>query len=419
MVHRWHVRAVLRVILNVDQPLFLELIKHLAPRKRLEEHEFGILGIELDGEIDGVADAVLGVPGQAQNEKAPRLEADVLRNTDRFAHLVLGDALLHEFQHTVIAALDPETDVAQADLLQCREDLLIDHVGTEAIGDFEVQLIRLLFQQGAELAHELPVGRDDIVQEVNFFDAVVVDEPPDLADDVLRGAKTGAAPEDVLRLAVGARPRTAAGDHDRRCGQHGGVGRRVVGQTFDEVDGRVREFIQVRDQLARPAGSNGAVRRSVHQSLDAGKIRRMGHDGVNQLDDRQLRLADDDEIQGWFPRAGDRVDRRVNPTQDRRNIRTSGFCGGGDLQRVRVCRRYRSQTENVEPIVFKSLQHPLEIHTVRIHIDDFARVTGALEHGGHPHDPERRVGRFDVDAVHVELRRNDEQHAARGARACE
>src|SRR5438552_11037768 len=117
MVHRWHVRAVLRVIANVDQALFLELIKYLAARKRLEEHEFGVLGIELDGEIDGISDAVLGVPGQAQNEKAPRLEANVLRNTDRFSHLVLGDALLHELQDTVIAALDPETYVAQADLL--------------------------------------------------------------------------------------------------------------------------------------------------------------------------------------------------------------------------------------------------------------------------------------------------------------
>ena len=46
-------------------------------------------------------------------------------------------------------------------------------------------------------------------------------------------------------------------------------------------------------------------------------------------------------------------------------------------------------------------------------------MTGALEHGGHPHDPERRIGRFDVDAVHVELRWNDEQHAARGSRPCE
>src|SRR5207245_6119149 len=112
MVHRWDGRAVVRVTANVYQALFLELIKHLAARKRLEEHESGVLGIELDGEIDGISDAVLRVPGQAQNEKAPRLETDVLRNTDRFPHLVLGDALLHKLQDTVIAALDPETDVA-------------------------------------------------------------------------------------------------------------------------------------------------------------------------------------------------------------------------------------------------------------------------------------------------------------------
>src|SRR2546429_7261889 len=105
MVHRWHVRAVLRVIANVDQALFLELIKHLAARKRLEEHEFGVLGIELDGEIDGISYAVLCLKKKTQNEKAPRLEANVLRNTDRFPHLVLRDALLHELQDTGIAAL--------------------------------------------------------------------------------------------------------------------------------------------------------------------------------------------------------------------------------------------------------------------------------------------------------------------------
>src|SRR5436309_11465702 len=103
MVHRWHVRAVLRVILNVDQPLFLELIKHLAARKRLEEHEFGVLGIELDGEIDGISYAVFCLKKKTQNEKAPRLEANILPNTDRFPHVVLGDAIRHGLQDRVIS----------------------------------------------------------------------------------------------------------------------------------------------------------------------------------------------------------------------------------------------------------------------------------------------------------------------------
>src|SRR5207245_5922406 len=98
MVHRRHVRAVLRVILNVDQALFLELIKHLAARKRLEEHEFGVLGIELDGEIDGISYAVFCVKEKAQKEKARRLETEVLRNTDRFPHLFPVDAPLDNAQ---------------------------------------------------------------------------------------------------------------------------------------------------------------------------------------------------------------------------------------------------------------------------------------------------------------------------------
>src|SRR5205809_6148350 len=101
MVHRWHVRAVLRVIANVDQALFLELIKHLAARKRLEEHEFGVLGIELDGEIDGISYAVFCLKKKTQNEQHLRVEEKLIRTTDDTPHIVRLDYILLLLQDTV------------------------------------------------------------------------------------------------------------------------------------------------------------------------------------------------------------------------------------------------------------------------------------------------------------------------------
>src|SRR5262245_25615716 len=144
VMHRWPVRTVLRVVADVDEALLLELVIGLAAWKRLEKDEFRILRIELDREVNGVANALLGIAGQSEAEESRGLEPDVLGCPDRLAYLILGDALLDELEDAVVAALDPEAHVAQAHLLERGQDLLAHHVRAQAVGDLEMQPVRLL-----------------------------------------------------------------------------------------------------------------------------------------------------------------------------------------------------------------------------------------------------------------------------------
>src|SRR5581483_5445516 len=168
--------------------------------------------VDLLGERDGLLDRLLRLAGAAEHEVSVGVDPDLVAVAEGLADLLDGDALLHDVEDRLVAALDAELHVVAARLLE-EGELVPGEADARAADPGEVEL--LLDHALADLFVALLDAREELVADVDLLHALLRVGAPEL-EHVVRGAVAHLAAVEAGRHAVGA-ARVAAAGRDVRA----------------------------------------------------------------------------------------------------------------------------------------------------------------------------------------------------------
>ena len=127
---------------------------------------------------------------------------------DDLPDLVDLEALLHHLLDARAGALDGDHAAVHASLFEQEDQVLVEDVSAEAVGEGELEVVAALDDPARDALRALRSEVEDVVHEDELFHAVLVDEEVDLGEDVL--GRSLAEDLAVGVVAVGAAPRASA-----------------------------------------------------------------------------------------------------------------------------------------------------------------------------------------------------------------
>src|SRR6266511_6410697 len=250
LLRRQRFRAEDRVVLMHLLPVELgnlaglpQLLVQLRARIRGEDVELRPVREGPQSELDRVDRALPRLAWEAEDERAVRLDARILRPPDRLRGLLDGRLLAHAVEDPLVARFDAERDAAASRRTHRGEKLGVDEVDAGVAVPADVEALAL--DAIADLAHAPLVHRERLVEERHGPDSEAVREVPKLLEDAVRGPEP---PRGACDRAEGARVGASlARVHDRE-GLACGRGDEVRIERWEEIVRRDGQRIVVLDR---------------------------------------------------------------------------------------------------------------------------------------------------------------------------